>query len=175
VPQAGKALGTGFSLNNLALAAAMGGDLGQAEELAAEALELFREHGIHGGVVELLVTSGQLACDRGDWDQARAMLAEGLDEGWPAGPHLLMLTALEETARVAAADGQAETAVLLLGAVDAWRDRIGGIARTVHRPPVFGPGRSHARDPARRGGCAQDRANPPAPSWRVRRPMARRN
>jgi hypothetical protein len=117
--------GTGFSLNNLALAAAMNGDLGRAEALAAEALELFREHGIHGGVVELLVTSGQFACDRNDYGRARAMLREALVEGWPVGPHWVVLTALEETVRLAVAGGDAESAVYLLGAADAWRERMG--------------------------------------------------
>jgi len=73
--------GMGFSLNNLAVAAAMdGGDLGRAETLAAEAPALFRENSIHGGVVELLVTSALLACDRAEWDRARTALAGGLAE-----------------------------------------------------------------------------------------------
>ena len=60
---AGRELGqhwiTGFALNNLALAAAIPGDLGRAVTLADEALGLFRAHGIRGGVVELLITEGR--------------------------------------------------------------------------------------------------------------------
>ena len=75
----GRHWGTGFSLNNLALAAAMRGDLERAHVLAEEALALFRAHGIQGGVVELLISLGQLECDRGAYERARIILAENLD------------------------------------------------------------------------------------------------
>jgi hypothetical protein len=58
----------------------MRGDLIRAEQLADEALILFRAHGIRGGVVELLITSGQIACAQGEYDRARATLAEGVAE-----------------------------------------------------------------------------------------------
>jgi hypothetical protein len=79
VRPARKPLEAGFSLNNLA----MGDDLGRAETLAVQALDLFREHGIHGGVVELLVTSGQLACDGGEYGPGHAggMSGRGLASG----------------------------------------------------------------------------------------------
>jgi hypothetical protein len=46
----GNLWGAGFSLNNLALAAAMGGDPGRAEGLAAEALEVLLGEGLGEGL-----------------------------------------------------------------------------------------------------------------------------
>ncbi len=117
----GRSWGIGFTLNNLALAAMVRGDLDQAAAQAAEALQLFQAHGIRGGVLELHVSSAQIALARGDLVEAARHLAEALASGWPAGPLWLVVSAVEEKARLLEATDHPEAAARLAGAAGAWR------------------------------------------------------
>ncbi len=117
----GRSWGIGFTLNNLALAAMVRGDLDEAAAQAAEALALFEAHGIRGGVLELHVSSAQIALVRADLDRAARHLDEALATGWPAGPLWLVVSAVEERARLLEASGRPDRSARLVGAAAAWR------------------------------------------------------
>jgi non-specific serine/threonine protein kinase len=121
----GRHWAVGFSLNNLALAAGMRGDMVGACGLAEEALAVFRAHSIQSGVAETLITLAKLACDQGDYQQARRHLIESLALGWPAGPYWLAAAALEELSRAAVASGHATDAARLSAATSQWRRATG--------------------------------------------------
>lgn len=113
---------TGFALNNEALGLLMDGKTDHALATSEEALALFRTHDIRGAVVETLITTGMIASASGAKRQARAQLEEGVQRGWPAGPHWLVVTGIEELARL---DRPVREAALLLAACEAWRAVMG--------------------------------------------------
>jgi predicted ATPase/DNA-binding SARP family transcriptional activator len=113
---------TGFALNNEALGLLMEGKMELARATSQEALALFRTHDIRGGVVETLITSGMIASASRSDREAKALLEEGIRRGWPAGPHWLVVTGIEELARL---DLRVREAALLLAACVAWRAVMG--------------------------------------------------
>ena len=92
--------------------------------LTREGLEIFRTHWMRGGLLELIISSGLLACELADFRRAKGILREALTLGWPAGPYWKVATALEEVARVTVAEADPEIAARLLSARGEWRRRM---------------------------------------------------
>jgi predicted ATPase len=121
----GDRVGESIVLANLARVARLDGDGDRAARLAEEALRLQRELGYTWGAAGSLFALGDLARDRGDHAPAVACYLEGLDLAWAHRDRRLIAQPLEGLAIVAAAGGQPERAVRLLGAVDRLRETLG--------------------------------------------------
>jgi hypothetical protein len=126
----------GFALNNLALAAALEGDLAHAFSLVEESVQLFRGMHADSSVAEVLITLGQIVRAQGDNETASGALTEALQLAFAVGPRLLVAAALEGLAAVVVAQGRAELAARLLAAASALRAQMGTPIRPVDQATV---------------------------------------
>jgi hypothetical protein len=128
----------GFTLNNLAVAAYLEGDLAVAARYAEESDALFR--GLQGGssMAEVLVTVGRVRSAQGDAAAARASLVQALRLAWAKGPRLVVAMALEELGVQTIQQKQEQHGVQLLAATAALRQAMGAPVRPADRPAIEG-------------------------------------
>jgi len=126
----------GFSLNNLALAAYLDGDLTLAADRAEESAALFR--GLQAGpsLAEALVTLGRVRGAQGEAVAARAHLTEALTLAGTAGPRFVVAAALDELGVQAVRQGQARHGVYILGAAALLRQVMGAPVQPADWPAI---------------------------------------
>jgi tetratricopeptide (TPR) repeat protein len=113
-----------YCLNNLAMVVCSQGqgDLGRAAQFTEEAVALLRELGARGDVSMGLCNLGWVALLQDDLESAADLYRESLSLSWDTGLNLLVQSALEGFACVAAAEGEAQRAARLWGAAQALRE-----------------------------------------------------
>jgi tetratricopeptide (TPR) repeat protein len=126
----------GFSLNNLALAAYLDGDLALAASRAQESEALFRGLQAEPNLAEVLVTVGRIKGAQGEAAAAVASLSEALTLAWAKGPRWVVAAALEELAVQAVRQGHVQHGVHLLAAVARLRQVMGAPVRPADRPAL---------------------------------------
>jgi predicted ATPase/DNA-binding CsgD family transcriptional regulator len=115
----------GWVLNNLSSPQRTQGNHALAAEHLEEALRLQREAGYTAGIIMALGDLGDLVRDQGDHARALACYREALGLGrWKPGTRVVT-DVIEAVGIVAAAAGQTERGVRLLGAAEAQRQRLG--------------------------------------------------
>jgi non-specific serine/threonine protein kinase len=126
----------GFSLNNLALAAYLDGDLALAASRAEESVALFR--GLRAGpsLAEVLVTLGRVRGAQGEEAAARAHLTEALNLAWTEGPRWVVAAALEELGSQAVRRGHTRYGVHLHSGAALLRQAMGAPVRPADRPAL---------------------------------------
>ena len=115
----------GFSLNNLAMADYLEGNLAEAYTLVNEGLTIFRSHNSDGSVAEVLVTLGKILLAQGDLIGANEAFSESLQIALSVGPKLLVVADLEGLASVMIRRDQTEVAIRFLAAASELRDQMG--------------------------------------------------
>ncbi|MFN8661457.1 MAG: tetratricopeptide repeat protein [Thermomicrobiales bacterium] len=115
----------GFVLNALGIVAYQQEETSRATSLFAEALAQLRSVGEFNGTAYALTNLGRMALVRGDIAQAASYFQESLALRHQHGDQISVAGCLRGLATVAATTEHFETAVTLLGAVEALRERIG--------------------------------------------------
>jgi predicted ATPase/class 3 adenylate cyclase len=124
------------ALNSLGQTAYVQADYDQAEALFEECLALMRQAGSVSHSAVTLLYLGHVARERGEPARALALSQEGLALSQGLGDKLRMVRGLEGLATAAAALGQAERAVRLLGAAASVRDVLGSARHPMDRSAV---------------------------------------
>lgn len=112
-------------LNNLAGVVAALGEYATARRLLGESLDMRRQLGDQGGLALSLNSLGDVLLDEGDLFAAHPVLAESLAINRQLGDRAAMAYLLDDFAALAAAEGQAQRALLLAGAAWTAHEAIG--------------------------------------------------
>jgi non-specific serine/threonine protein kinase len=126
----------GFSLNNLALAAYLDGDLTLAAQQAEESVALFRGLQAEPSLAEVLITLGRVRGAQGETATAQSHLREALRLAWAQGPRLVVAAALAALGVQAVRQGQAQQGVHLLAAAARLHHYMGLPVRPADRPAI---------------------------------------
>jgi excisionase family DNA binding protein len=121
-----RAAAAGRAIGNLCCAARAQGDFARAKAYSEEALRLFAGKPFDGFIASALVDLGSVALDVGDYELAIGRLLEGISL---IGEHRDMrqvADALSLIGCVASAWSEPRAALLIFGAADALRERVGG-------------------------------------------------
>ena len=116
--------GVGLSLSNLGRVAELTGAYAEAHSLYERSLAIFRAIGDRAPLALRLSSLSELSVQLGYRDAARMQLAECFDVVLELGEKRAGAYALERTAALAAAEGDAEAAARFLGAAASLRGRI---------------------------------------------------
>lgn len=138
---------SGWVAINLAVAARTAGDGEAAKTHIQEALIRFRAEHFHVGMMMAFGDLGDLALDRGDWSQALSLYKEALDVERTDQAKRIMIEIIESVAMVASHSGHLDHSVVLLGAAEGVRKRIG----LRYRQPQNRTSLKQVLDAARRG------------------------
>ena len=122
--RAGDRRGEADTLHDLGLTAILEGDLATASRWLREALEVSRELDDRPSIAAALDNLAVVSVRQRTFDEARALCREGLLLARDLGDLRRVSFVLETYATLAAAEGQADRAVRLAGAVAALRERI---------------------------------------------------
>src|SRR5579859_776799 len=126
----------GFSLNNLAQAAYLDGNLSQAFDRAKESESLFRRIKDDSGLAEVLVMLGRILLAQAHVAEARQVLMESVGLAYRSSTRLINTQALEMLGCVLAQMGDSIVAIRILGVTSTSHIQMDAPVRPVDKPII---------------------------------------